>query len=75
VQGIEFLRVASGAGANTKVGPARVTDYVPDYSDMGGIFDDRVRARGGDNDCHEPISSQSFDERAHKNDDNQSLPS
>mmetsp|Transcript_8747 Transcript_8747/g.18658 ORF Transcript_8747/g.18658 Transcript_8747/m.18658 type:complete len:829 (+) Transcript_8747:101-2587(+) len=43
--GVEFLRVASGAGSNTRDAPARITDYVPSDSDVGGFFDNHARAR------------------------------
>jgi digalactosyldiacylglycerol synthase len=43
--GVEFLRVAMGAGAKTRDAPARVTDYVPDENDVGGFFDDSSRAK------------------------------
>lgn len=32
------------AGANTRDMPARITDYVPTESDVGGFFDNRDRA-------------------------------
>jgi hypothetical protein len=37
--------VAAGAGSNTLVAPARVADYQPCHSDVGGFFDDKNRAR------------------------------
>lgn len=43
--GIEALRVAAGAGARTRDTPARVTDYVPSDMDVGGLFDNRNRAK------------------------------
>jgi hypothetical protein len=43
--GVESLRVAAGAGSNTKVAPVRVADYKPCTSDEGGFFDDKARAR------------------------------
>ena len=43
--GVEMLRVNAGAGANTAKTPQRVTDYKPDDSDLGGIFDNRKRAQ------------------------------
>ncbi|GLC35497.1 hypothetical protein PLESTB_000201000 [Pleodorina starrii] len=43
--GMEGLRVAAGAGAKTRDMPARITDYVPSDSDVGGLFDDKSRAR------------------------------
>jgi hypothetical protein len=43
--GVESLRVAAGAGSNTKVAPTRVADYRPCASDEGGFFDDKNRAR------------------------------
>lgn len=43
--GVESLRVAAGAGSNTLVAPARVADYQPCHSDVGGFFDDKNRAR------------------------------
>lgn len=44
LQGIEFIRVASGAGSHTRDMPARITDYVPTESDVGGWWDDSVSA-------------------------------
>lgn len=43
--GIEFLRIAVGAGAKTKMAPPRITDYQPSESDVGGFFDDKKRAK------------------------------
>lgn len=43
--GTEALRVAAGAGANTRDTPVRVTDYEPSTSDVGGLFDDASRAK------------------------------
>ncbi|KXZ47328.1 hypothetical protein GPECTOR_36g52 [Gonium pectorale] len=43
--GVEGLRVAAGAGAKTRDMPARITDYTPSDSDVGGLFDDKSRAR------------------------------
>ncbi|EFJ50110.1 hypothetical protein VOLCADRAFT_116955 [Volvox carteri f. nagariensis] len=43
--GVEGLRVAAGAGAKTRDMPARITDYQPSDNDVGGLFDDKNRAR------------------------------
>ncbi len=43
--GVEFLRVAAGAGARTRDLPLRVTDYQPDANDVGGLFDNAQRAK------------------------------
>uniref|UniRef100_A0A7S3QTS2 Digalactosyldiacylglycerol synthase n=1 Tax=Dunaliella tertiolecta TaxID=3047 RepID=A0A7S3QTS2_DUNTE len=43
--GIEFMRVAAGAGSHTRDMPPRITDYVPSESDVGGIFDNTARAK------------------------------
>jgi hypothetical protein len=43
--GIEPLRALAGAGSKTRDSPARVTDYVPSESDVGGWFDDAARAQ------------------------------
>ncbi|GIL64495.1 hypothetical protein Vafri_18391 [Volvox africanus] len=43
--GVEGLRVVAGAGARTRDMPARITDYQPSDSDVGGLFDDKNRAR------------------------------
>ncbi|KAG2497202.1 hypothetical protein HYH03_004791 [Edaphochlamys debaryana] len=43
--GIESVRLAAGAGAKTRDMPARITDYVPSDADVGGLFDDKNRAR------------------------------
>lgn len=43
--GIEFLRIAAGAGSKTKNAPVRITDYQPSDSDVGGLFDDKNRAK------------------------------
>ncbi len=45
VTGVEFLRVAMGAGARTRDLPPRVTDYQPDENDVGGFFDNTARAK------------------------------
>lgn len=37
--------MAAGAGARTRDMPARITDYVPSDSDVGGFFDDHKRAK------------------------------
>lgn len=42
--GVEALRQAAGAGANTRDNPPRVMDYEPTISDVGGLFDDKRRA-------------------------------
>jgi digalactosyldiacylglycerol synthase len=39
------VRVCGATGAKTRDMPARITDYVPTDEDVGGIFDDKNRAR------------------------------
>eukprot|EP00887_Chlorella_sp_A99_P006969 scaffold2.g6969.t1 len=43
--GLEPIRLATGAGANTRDNPQRITDYEPSASDVGGLFDNRSRAK------------------------------
>lgn len=43
--GMEFLRVACGAGTRTRDMPARITDYVPCEDDVGGFFDNSARVK------------------------------
>ncbi|KAJ9525309.1 hypothetical protein QJQ45_020851 [Haematococcus lacustris] len=43
--GVEFFRVAMGAGSHTRDAPARITDYVPCENDVGGFFDDSARVK------------------------------
>jgi hypothetical protein len=43
MQGLEFMRVATGAGSHTRDMPARITDYVPSETDLGGWWDNTVR--------------------------------
>ncbi len=43
--GVEFMRVAMGAGTRTRDMPARITDYVPHEEDVGGFFDNAARAK------------------------------
>jgi len=43
--GVEPLRIAAGAGANTRDAPSRLTDYTPSEADIGGLFDDSTRAK------------------------------
>ena len=45
LSGVEHLRVLSGAGANTRDNPQRVVDFVPCSSEVGGIFDNKKRAK------------------------------
>jgi digalactosyldiacylglycerol synthase len=42
--GVEVLRQAAGAGANTKHNPPSLLDYEPSAHDVGGLFDDKRRA-------------------------------
>jgi digalactosyldiacylglycerol synthase len=41
----ESIRVAAGAGSNTRDTPTRVADYQPSNSEVGGLFDDMSRAK------------------------------
>lgn len=43
--GVEFLRVALGAGSNTRDMPPRITDYHPSAEDVGGFFDNAARVK------------------------------
>lgn len=43
--GVDALRSAAGAGRNTRDNPLRVVDYQPSRSDVGGLFDDKRRAK------------------------------
>jgi len=43
--GLEFLRVAVGAGRRTRDMPPRITDYQPSTEDVGGFFDNTARAK------------------------------
>jgi digalactosyldiacylglycerol synthase len=42
--GMDALRSAVGAGRGTRDNPARLEDYQPSLTDMGGLFDDKKRA-------------------------------
>lgn len=43
--GLESVRQVTGAGTRTRDMPARITDYQPLESDVGGCFDNHDRAR------------------------------
>ena len=55
--GMEVLRQAAGAGANTRDNPPRVVDYEPSSSDVGGIFDDKRRAVKAHAITHTPLAA------------------
>lgn len=40
--GVEFVRVAMGAGSRTRDMPAQITDYCPETTDIGGFFGERA---------------------------------
>lgn len=58
VTGVEFLRVAMGAGARTRDTPARITDYQPDENDVGGFFDNSARAKKSWEGKQKPVRQQ-----------------
>ena len=41
--GLETVRIASGAGTNTRDNPLNLAEFVPS-TDSGGLFDNKVRA-------------------------------
>ena len=43
--GMEGVRAVTGAGAHTRDNLQRVTDYQPREADVGGLFDNKSRAR------------------------------
>ena len=51
LSGMESARAVVGAGSNTRDNPQRLTDYQPDDSDLGGLFDDKNRARKAHSKC------------------------
>lgn len=44
--GLETVRIASGAGTNTRDNPLNLAEFVPS-TDAGGLFDNKVRAASG----------------------------
>lgn len=42
--GVEWLRQAVGAGANTKHNPEKITAFEPNAANTGGFFDNKARA-------------------------------
>lgn len=51
LSGMEVARSVVGAGSNTRDNPQRLTDYQPDDSDVGGLFDNKNRARTAHSKC------------------------